>query len=145
MNIVSQVYTDNQKDPCAGMQSHPSIVCGSITYHRVSFQINSEMFSHCSQQVFCYCPECLLEVTSFHHTLVNMTPDENTCICWIGGWAGWTASLDALEKRKILYPISIWNSDMVPWPVLYLAVLFLLVQQSLNIKASAAWLLNHTA
>jgi len=81
MNNVSQVYTDDQQEPCAGTQSNHSIIYVSITYHRVSFQINPEMVSHGNQQVFCYCPGCLLEVRGLHKTSAKLTPEKNICIC----------------------------------------------------------------
>jgi len=52
MNCVSQVYTNDQQDPCAGTQRHHSIIRGSITYDRVSFQINPDMFHMVANKYF---------------------------------------------------------------------------------------------
>ena len=43
----------------------------------------------------------------------NLTPEENTCMYWIGGREGKTASLDSVEKRNILCPYQhskIWQT-----------------------------------
>jgi len=76
-------------------------------FHNISktqFPIKPDMFSHGSQERSCYCPGCLLEVSGFHHTSTNLSLEKNTCICWIGGRVGQTASLDTVEKRKIPCP-----------------------------------------
>jgi hypothetical protein len=74
----------------------------------------ADMFSHGSQERVCYCPGCLLQVSCFHHTSTNLTLEKNTCICWMGGRVGRTASLDIVEKRKITCPyqhLKLWRTN----------------------------------
>ena len=85
-------------------KTHHSTVLGSITFPTDSFQLKPDMFSHGRQEKFCYWPGCLLQVSCFHHKSTNLTLEKNACICWIGGTAGQTISLDTVEKRKIPCP-----------------------------------------
>ena len=88
-------------------------------FHNISkrqFPIKPDMFPHGSQERFCYCPWCLLEVSGFHHTSTNVTLGKNTCIYWIGGKVGKTAYLDTLEKRNIPCPyqyLILWQTNQV--------------------------------
>jgi len=45
------------------------------------FRIKPDMFSHGSQERFCYCSGCLLEVSCFHHNSTNLILEKNTCSC----------------------------------------------------------------
>ena len=81
--------------------------------HNVSkrqFPNKPVMFSHGSQERFCYCLGCLLQVSGFHHTCTNLTPEKNTCIYWIGGRVGQTASL-LWKREKYHAPTRIHNTD----------------------------------
>jgi len=85
-------------------KTHHSTVLGSIIFPTDNFQLKSDMFSQGRQERFCNWPGCLLQVSCFHHTSTNLTPEKITCICWIGGRVGQTVSLDTVEKRKIPCP-----------------------------------------
>jgi hypothetical protein len=95
------------------------------------------MFTHGSQERFCYCPGGLLEVSGFYHTSTNLTPEENTFICRIVGRAGKTASLDNVEKINDIAPAQ--HSKI------RLTMAYSLLNQSLNILGSGARNFNHTA
>jgi len=93
-----------KKNHVLAHKTHHSTVLCSITFPTDNFQLKPDMFSQGRQERFCYCLGCLLGVSCVHHTSTNMTLEKNTCICWIGGRVGQTASLDTVEKRKIPYP-----------------------------------------
>jgi len=105
--------TKNKSHVLAHKTHHSTVLC-SITFPMDNFRLTPDMFSQGRQERFCCCPGCLLEVSSFHHTSNNLTPEKNTCICWIGGMVGQTASLDTVEKRKIPWPyqhFKLWQTN----------------------------------
>jgi len=63
------------KSPVLAHKTHHSTVLGSITFPTDNFQLKPDMFSHGTQERFCCCPGCLLEVSGFHHTSTNFTPE----------------------------------------------------------------------
>ena len=113
-SIACHRSKQRKKSHVLAHKTHHSTVLGSITFPTDNIQLKPDMFSHGRQERFCYCPGCLLEVSSFHHTSTNLTPEKNTCICWIGGTVGQTASLDTMEKRKIHWPyqhFKLWQTN----------------------------------
>ena len=114
MNSALQVYTDEQKEPCAGTQSQCSIVSGSITNHTVSLQINPHMFHMVPTKYFA----TVLDVyrgQGFSSHLGQFDLGKNTSICWMGGWVRRTASVNALQERKIPNPYQhskLWQTNL---------------------------------
>jgi len=100
-------------------KTHHSTVLGSITFPRENFQLKPDMLPHGRQERFYYCPGGLLGVSCVHHIFTNFTPEKNTCICWIDGRVGQTASLNTVEKRKIPCPYQhskLWHTNQGPFP-----------------------------
>jgi hypothetical protein len=51
-----------------------------------------------------------MEVSGLLHASAALCPGKKPLAPWIGGWVGPRASLDVLEKRKIVYPCQESNS-----------------------------------
>jgi len=75
-SIACHRSTDNKQEPYMLVRRKPSLHCPWLqNISKEQFPIKPDMFSHGSQERFCYCLGSLFQVSGSYHTSSNLTPE----------------------------------------------------------------------